>query len=106
VLTALRGPDSGSETLKNETTARLRAAAFPRCAKAALADRDHTFAHGAKYGAPLDPRGRPLFKDGLNPDGHRSDHFMGHVTKACEVLAELNRFEVIMTEEERTAWAD
>jgi hypothetical protein len=106
VLTALRGPDADNEALKNETTARLRAAAFPICARKALADHDHTFAHGAKYARALDPRLRPMFKDGLNPYGHRSDHFMGHVARACEVLANLDRFQKPMTGEERNAWVD
>jgi hypothetical protein len=74
VLTALRGPDSDNWNEKMQTTAHVRAKAFPRTAK------------GSKL-VNWGPGGAVFFHDQpFNTDELSSVHFRAHITRAALVL--------------------
>lgn len=68
VLTALRGPDNGSEDLKFRTTVYIRSAAFPKTTAAVnnLASRKAFFGGSASY--------QPLSKEECIKNWHFANH--------------------------------
>jgi hypothetical protein len=84
VLTALRGPDDGNDTLKNESTAYVRSLAFPQTARSDRAP------------AVFAPPGELYFRDCMRPwDDARLDalgateHFRSHIRTAMLVLTRM-----------------
>ncbi len=74
ILTALRGPDSGDEVLKDNTTAKLRGALFHKLARA--------------NGAISLERSIPEHVEHIDPDG-KEFHFLSHFNRAVEAFRKL-----------------
>lgn len=93
VLTALRGPDEHSDKLKDEVTAPIRGAAFPKLRMMATRDVSLFALSRASGLSPVSEDGRWYFRgfqiappENLRPPQGGSDHFNAHAKAAVTAL--------------------